>query len=213
MSLEHKRRAPQGPRINDRIRASEVRLVDQAGEFVGVMTLSEALAKASSAGLDLVEVAPDARPPVCKILDYGKLRFEERKKKSLMKRKQKSLETKELQFRLKIGDHDYDVKLRHAVRFLTQGHRVRVVLRFKGREMSYQDIGVALLNRIISDLAELSKPESPPRTEGRRMLVVMVPIAKKLEDAKADKSEESKDALSDLDVIEPQLDAKEGASE
>ena len=91
MSLEQKRRAPQGPRINDRIRAPEVRLVDHTGEFIGVMTLSEALGKASAAGLDLVEVAPDGRPPVCKILDYGKLRFEERKKKSLMKRKQKSL--------------------------------------------------------------------------------------------------------------------------
>ena len=161
------------------------------------MPLSEALAKASLAGLDLVEVAPDARPPVCKILDYGKLRFEERKKKSLMKRKQKSLETKELQFRLKIGDHDYDVKLRHAVRFLTQGHRVRVVLRFKGREMSYQDIGVALLNRIIGDLSGLSKPESPPRMEGRRMLAVMVPLAKKPGDEKgarpeSPKSEDSK---------------------
>ena len=180
MFLEQKKKVHQGPRINDRIRAAEVRLVDHEGEFVGVMSLGEALAKASSLGLDLVEVAPDARPPVCKILDYGKLRFEERKKKSLMKRKQKSLETKELQFRLKIGDHDYDVKMRHAVRFLTQGHRVRIVLRFKGREMSYQDIGVALLNRIIGDLAEYSKPESPPKAEGRRMLMLMVPLAKKI---------------------------------
>ncbi|TGW15185.1 translation initiation factor IF-3 [Candidatus Hepatobacter penaei] len=168
-----------GPRINDYIRASKVRLIDSEGEFLGIVSLEEAREEAARRGLDLVEVAADARPPVCKILDYGKLRFEERKKKALMKKKQKSLDTKELQFRLKIGDHDYQVKLRQAENFLRQGHRLRVVVRFKGREIGHQNMGVDLVNKILADLSALGKPEAVTKSEGRRMLVVVVPLAKK----------------------------------
>ncbi len=168
-----------GPRINDHIRAAKVRLIDSEGEFLGIVSLEEAREEAARRGLDLVEVAADARPPVCKILDYGKLRFEERKKKALMKKKQKSLDTKELQFRLKIGDHDYQVKLRQAENFLKQGHRLRVVVRFKGREIGHQNMGVDLVNKILADLSALGKPEAVTKSEGRRMLVVVVPLAKK----------------------------------
>lgn len=180
-----------GPRLNENIRVPEVRLVDEKGEMQAApVPVDIALQRAKALGLDLVEVAPDARPPVCKLLNYGKLRFDERKKKALMKKKQKSLETKELQFRLKIEQHDYQVKMRHAERFLTQGHRVRVVLRFKGREMSHQEIGVQLLERIIQGLSVFSKPEGTPKTEGRRMLVVLVPTGKK-PDSGAPKQDEN----------------------
>ena len=159
-------------------------MVDGQGEFLGIVSLEAALEVASERGLDLVEVAPDASPPVCKIVDYDKLRFEERKKKSLKKKKQKSLETKELQFRPKIGDNDYQVKIRHATRFLTEGHRVRVVLRFKGREMSHQEMGVRLIERVVRDLSDLGKAEMATKTEGRRMLLVLVPLPKKTQVAK-----------------------------
>jgi len=166
-------------RINERIRVPEVRLIDEKGGQVGIVATAEALARAKNVSLDLVEVAPDERPPVCKILDFGKMRFEERKKQSLLKKKHKVIDIKELQFRITIEDHDYQVKRRHAERFLSSGAKVRIVLRFKGREMGHQEIGLKLLDRIIADLVEHGSPESQPKTEGKRVMVVLAPLASK----------------------------------
>lgn len=172
-----KRRNEKESRLNDRITVDQVRLVDETGALAGVVPTAQALARARDVGLDLVEVAPDAKPPVCKILDYGKLRFEERKKKALARKKQKVVDTKELQFRLQIEDHDYQVKLRNAVRFLKDGHKVRIVLRFKGRELGSPEIGRRLADRIIQDVSEISKPEVAPQMEGRRMIAILAPLA------------------------------------
>lgn len=163
-------------RLNERIRVPQVRLVDENGQMVGVVATEQAIAQAKNAGLDLVEVAPDAKPPVCKILDYGKMRFEERKKKALARKKQKILDTKELQFTLKIEKNDYEVKMRNAQKFLTAGHKVRVVLRFRGRQMAHQELGVKLIERIQGDLAELSKPEQQSKMEGRKMVTILAPL-------------------------------------
>lgn len=169
--------------------------MDETGALQGVVPTPEALQRAKDVGLDLVEVAPDSKPPVCKILDYGKVRFEARKKKAAMKKKQKTLEIKELQFRVGIEDHDYQVKKRHAQRFLSAGNKVRVVLRFKGREMGHQEIGVSLLQRLVDDLADFGKLEAEAKTEGRRMLMVLLPLdAKDIQKREAQKAQREKDA-------------------
>lgn len=163
-------------RLNEKIRVPQVRLVDETGTLVGVVATDDALARAQRLGLDLVEVAADSRPPVCKILDYGKLRFEERKKKAQARKNQKTLDVKELQFTLKIEEHDYQVKHRNGERFLKAGHKVRIVLRFKGREMGHQDVGAERMARIVGDLEAFGKVEFAPKMEGRRMLAVLAPL-------------------------------------
>ena len=194
--MQHtKTKEGKGARTNQDILAPEVRLVDETGALRGVVPTPEALQRAKDVGLDLVEVAPDSKPPVCKILDYGKVRFEARKKKAAMKKKQKTLEIKELQFRVGIEDHDYQVKKRHAQRFLSAGNKVRVVLRFKGREMGHQEIGVSLLQRLVDDLADFGKLEAEAKTEGRRMLMVLLPLdAKDIQKREAQKAQREKDA-------------------
>lgn len=164
------------PRLNHRIRVPQVRLIAEDGVMIGVVSIAEALKRAENVNLDLVEVAPEGHPPVCKILDYGKMRFEERKKKAAARKKQKTLEKKELQFRLKIEEHDYQVKLRRGLNFLESGHKVRVVLRFRGRELRNQEIGQALMARIVTDLSSVGKPEIKPLMEGRSMVASFVPI-------------------------------------
>jgi translation initiation factor IF-3 len=143
--------------------------------MVGVVSKSEAMAMAANAGLDLVEVAAAADPPVCKILDYGKFKYEEQKKKNEAKKKQKVIEVKEIKLRPGIDDHDYDVKMRSMVKFVEEGDKVKVTMRFRGRELAHQDIGMNVLMRVRDDLDEIAKVEQFPRMEGRQMTMVLSP--------------------------------------
>jgi translation initiation factor IF-3 len=162
-------------RINELIEVPEVRLVDPTGEVLGVVPTTEALEKAEAFGLDLVEMASNANPPVCKILDYGKLKYEDQKRKAEARKKQKTIEVKEIKMRPGIDTHDYDVKMRAMNRFLDEGDKVKVTLRFRGREMAHQDLGMNVLNRVKDDLEEQAKVEQYPRMEGRQMVMVLVP--------------------------------------
>ena len=164
-----------GRRINELIEVPEVRLVDPTGEVLGVVPTAEALAKADAFGLDLVEMASNANPPVCKILDYGKLKYEDQKRKAEARKKQKTIEVKEIKMRPGIDTHDYDVKMRAMNRFLDEGDKVKVTLRFRGREMAHQDLGMNVLNRVKDDLEAQAKVEQYPRMEGRQMVMVLVP--------------------------------------
>jgi len=143
--------------------------------MVGVVTTAEAITMAEEAGLDLVEVAPNADPPVCKILDFGKFKYEEQKKKNEARKKQKIIEVKEIKLRPGIDDHDYDVKMRSMQKFIEEGDKVKVTLRFRGREMAHQDLGLQVLIRVRDDLEEVAKVEQMPRLEGRQMVMVMSP--------------------------------------
>jgi translation initiation factor IF-3 len=165
----------EGPRANEEIRVPRVRLIDAAGENVGVVAIDKALAAAAAAGLDLVEISPNADPPVCKILDYGKFKYEAQKKANIARKNQKVIEVKEIKMRPGIDEHDYQVKLRAMHRFFEEGDKVKVTLRFRGREMAHQDIGADLLRRVQDDLAEQAKVESFPRLEGKQMTMVMAP--------------------------------------
>jgi translation initiation factor IF-3 len=168
-------REQSGPRINEAIRAREIRLIDETGQNVGVVPRLEALSKALEAGLDLVEISPDAEPPVCKILDFGKFKYQEQKKAAEARKNQKIVEIKEIKMRPSIDDHDYDVKMRAIKRFFEEGDKVKVTLRFRGREMAHQELGYRLLQRVKGDLVEDSKVESEPRLEGRQMVMVLAP--------------------------------------
>jgi len=152
-----------------------IRLVDERGEMKGVVTLREALEKAVEAGLDLVEIAPTAVPPVCKILDYGKFKYEEQKKKNEARKKQKVIEIKEIKLRPTIDDNDYNIKMRAMLRFLEEGDKVKVTLRFRGRELAHQDLGMAVLVRVRDDLDPVAKVEQMPKMEGRQMVMVVAP--------------------------------------
>jgi len=169
-----------GPRVNEQIKLERVRLVDAEGEMIGVVTMREALRQADEAGLDLVEISPNADPPVCKILDYGKYKYELQKKASEARKKQKVVEVKEIQIRPMIGDNDYQVKLRAAKRFLEDGDKVKVVLRFRGREMAHTEIGFGLLKKMIEDLGAVAKVEFEPKMEGRQVMMVLGPAAIKI---------------------------------
>ncbi len=164
-----------GPRINEAIRAREVRLIDENGQNLGIVSRTEALERASAAGLDLVEVSPDANPPVCKILDFGKFKYQEQKKAAEARKHQKTVEVKEIKMRPSIDDHDYDVKMRSIKRFFDEGDKVKITLRFRGREMAHQHIGYDLLQRVKADLGDLAKVEAEPRLEGRQMVMVLAP--------------------------------------
>ena len=165
----------EGHRINHRIDAREVRLIDAEGQNRGVIPTRQALALAEEAGLDLVELSPDAKPPVCKILDYGKFKYQEQKKASEARKKQKVIEIKEIKMRPMIDDHDYDVKMKAIRRFFDEGDKVKVTLRFRGREMAHQELGQKLLERVKGDTIEIAKVESEPRFEGRQILMVLAP--------------------------------------
>jgi translation initiation factor IF-3 len=164
-----------GPRVNREINVRTVRLVAANGDMVGVVGIRDALIAAEEAGLDLVEIAPNADPPVCKILDYGKFKYETQKKAAEARKKQKVIEVKEIKLRPNIDDNDYDVKMRSARRFLEEGDKVKVTMRFRGREMAHQDIGMAVLMRVRDELDSLSKVEQMPRLEGRQMVMVIAP--------------------------------------
>ena len=152
-----------------------MRLVDESGEMMGVVTRDEAIAAAGDAGMDLVEISPNADPPVCKILDYGKFKYEAQKKKNEARKKQKTIDVKEVKFRPNIDDHDYGVKMRSMLRFLSEGDKVKVTLRFRGREMAHQELGVNVLSRVRVDLDEQAKVEQMPQMEGRQMIMVLAP--------------------------------------
>jgi len=164
-----------GPRMNDQIRVREVRLIDETGTNVGIVDADDARERATNAGLDLVEVSPDAKPPVCKIMDYGKYKYQEQKKAAEARKKQKTVEVKEIKMRPNIDDHDYGVKMKSMLRFFEEGDKVKVTLRFRGREMAHQYLGMEVLKRVKSDTEEIAKVELEPRSEGRQMIMVLAP--------------------------------------
>lgn len=164
-----------GPRYNHLIQSDKVRVIDENGENIGVMYTREAIEQAADVGLDLVEVSPNADPPVCKFLDVGKYRYEAQKKANLARKTQKTQEIKEIKMRPNIDDHDYDVKMRNVVKFIGEGDKVKITLRFRGRELAHQQLGMNLLRRVQEDVAEVAKIEAYPRMEGRQMLMVLSP--------------------------------------
>ncbi|NLI26188.1 MAG: translation initiation factor IF-3 [Acetobacter sp.] len=165
----------EGPRVNEEIRVPQVRLIDQDGEMVGVLPMREALARAYGVGLDLLEISPNAEPPVCKILDYGKFKYEQQKKRNEARKKQKVIEIKEVKVRPNIDENDYQVKMRAMKTFIGEGDKVKVTLRFRGREMAHQDLGIKVLERIRTEMDEAAKVEQMPRLENRQMVMVLAP--------------------------------------
>lgn len=165
--------------MNDKIRAPEIRLIGADGENVGVVTPSRAMEMAENAGLDLVEISPNANPPVCKIMDFGKFKYEQQKRESEARKKQKVIEVKEVKFRPNTDTHDYDVKMRNVYKFLENGDKVKVTLRFRGREMAHQNLGRELLQRVAEDVKELGKIENMPKMEGRQMVMMIGPLPQK----------------------------------
>ena len=168
-----------GPRVNDKIRAPEIRLIGAEGENVGVVTPARALVMAEDAGLDLVEISPNAAPPVCKIMDFGKFKYEQQKRESEARKKQKIIEIKEVKFRPNTDTNDYDVKMRNVFKFLENGDKVKVTLRFRGREMAHQNLGRELLERVAEDTSEIGKVENFPKMEGRQMVMMIGPLPQK----------------------------------
>ena len=164
-----------GPRVNEEIRVREVQLIDASGHNHGPTPIQAALDAAQAAGLDLVEIAPNSAPPVCKLLDYGKYKFQTQKKAAEARKKQKVVEVKEIKLRPMIDDHDYQVKMRSMERFFEEGDKVKITLRFRGREMAHQELGTRLLNRVKDDTTKMAKIESEPRMEGRQMIMVLAP--------------------------------------
>jgi translation initiation factor IF-3 len=165
----------EGPRLNEEIRVREVQLIDQSGTNHGPVDIATALQRAQEAGLDLVEISPNASPPVCKILDYGKYKYQAQKKAAEARKKQKIVEVKEIKLRPMIDDHDYFVKMRSMQRFFEEGDKVKVTLRFRGREMAHQELGYQLLNRVKDDTGKIAKVEQEPRFEGRQVVMVLAP--------------------------------------
>ncbi|KUK10693.1 MAG: Translation initiation factor IF-3 [Clostridia bacterium 41_269] len=166
-------------RVNEEITAKELRLIGVDGEQIGIVSPREALAIAREAGLDLVEVAPHAKPPVCRIMDYGKYKFQQSKREKEARKKQKVVNVKEVKFRLGIEDHDFEVKARNIERFLKKGDKVKVTVMFRGREISHSDMGLALCNRIIERVGDVGSVEKPPKLEGKNMIMVLSPKQEK----------------------------------
>ena len=164
-----------GPRYDNMINVPKVRVIDHEGENLGVMFTREAIEQANELGLNLVEVSPNADPPVCKFLDVGKYRYEAQKKANLARKTQKTQEIKEIKMRPNIDTHDYDVKMKNVRKFIEEGDKVKMTLRFRGREMAHQELGMDLLKRVQEDTAEIAKVEAYPRLEGRQMLMVISP--------------------------------------
>jgi translation initiation factor IF-3 len=168
--------------VNREIRAPEVRLIDEGGAMLGVMSVPEALRMAEERGLDLIEIAPTAKPPTCKIMDYGKFKYENKKKEHQARKNQTVIVIKEVQLRPRTDQHDLDVKLRHARRFLLEGDKVKVNLRFYGREMAHQELGMNLLKKVQGVLNDIAIVEVPPKMEGRQLFVMFAPDAVKIKD-------------------------------
>jgi len=166
-------------RINEQIRAPEVRLIDDEGEQVGIVKIDQARAMAEERALDLVEVAPQAKPPVCKIMDYGKYLFQQKKKAGEAKKKQKVILVKEVQFRPRIDDHDYNFKRNHVLRFLDDGAKVKAIVRFRGREMAHQELGRAILDRLVADIEGKGAVDGYPSMQGNRLSIMISPTSDK----------------------------------
>jgi len=164
--------------VNDRIRATEIRLIGAEGENLGVVSPAKAMSLADEAGLDLVEISPNAVPPVCKIMDFGKFKYEQQKKEAEARKKQKIIEIKEVKFRPGTDTNDYDVKMRNVYKFLENGDKVKITLRFRGREMAHQNLGRELLERVAGDVDGLGKVENMPKMEGRQMVMMIGPVAR-----------------------------------
>lgn len=164
-----------GPRYDNMIQSDKVRVIDENGENLGVMYTNEAIEQAAGVGLNLVEVSPNADPPVCKFLDVGKYRYEAQKKANAARKTQKTQDIKEIKMRPNIDDHDYDVKMRNVNKFIEHGDKVKITLRFRGREMAHQQLGMDLLKRVQDDTEVIAKVEAFPRLEGRQMLMVLAP--------------------------------------
>lgn len=165
-----------GPRVNERVRAPEIRLIGADGENFGVLSPARALALAEEVGLDLVEISPNASPPVCKIMDFGKFKYEQQKKDSEARKNQKIIEVKEIKFRPNTDTHDYDVKMRSVMKFLEGGDKVKITLRFRGREMAHLELGRKLLERVAEDVHDRGKVEAIPKLEGRQMVMMINPL-------------------------------------
>ncbi|WP_455771653.1 translation initiation factor IF-3 [Tateyamaria armeniaca] len=168
-----------GPRVNDKIRAPEIRLIGADGENAGVVSPERAMEMAEDAGLDLVEISPNASPPVCKIMDFGKFKYETQKREAEARKKQKIIEIKEVKFRPNTDTNDYDVKMRNVFKFLENGDKVKITLRFRGREMAHQNLGRELLERVAEDTKEHGKVENFPKMEGRQMVMLIGPMPQK----------------------------------
>ncbi len=164
-----------GPRVNRDIVVAQVRLIDEQGENLGVVSKDEAIERAEEAGMDLVEISPSAEPPVCKILDYGRFKYQDQKKKNEARKKQKTIDIKEIKMRPNIDQHDYDVKMRAINRFIADGDKVKVTMRFRGREMVHQELGLKVLDRVRDQIDEVAKVEQFPKMEGRQMIMVVAP--------------------------------------
>lgn len=177
--MRQDRKAAQRPPINENITAREVRLIGPDGEQVGVVSIQDALSAAEEAKLDLVEISPDATPPVCRIMDYGKHIFEKKKQQAAARKNQKQIQIKEIKFRPGTEEGDYQVKLRNLIRFLSEGDKAKVSLRFRGREMAHQELGMELLKRVEADLIEYGTVEQHPKMEGRQLMMVIAPKKKK----------------------------------
>ena len=193
--------AIQTPRINRRIRIPQVRVIDSDGTQIGVLPTSEALALAEDRGLDLVEVSPKARPPVCKIMDYGKYMYEQNKSAKEAKKRQHVTVVKEIKMRPKIEKHDYDFKLRHAREFLEDGDKVKCTVIFRGRELAHKELGAKIINRAVEDLSDVAQVEVPHRHEGRSIVLVLAPLpASKKKDKENEKEKRKGDDAEDQDA-------------
>ena len=162
-------------RVNASIICKEVRLIDADGNMVGIVTPEEANTMAIESGLDLVEISPNASPPVCKIMDFGKFKYDQQKREAEARKKQKTIELKEIKFRPNTDKHDYEVKMRSVTKFLENGDKVKITLRFRGREMAHQELGSELMERVAVDTAHLGKPDVIPKVEGRQMIMIIYP--------------------------------------
>ena len=179
MVFQYRSKKDSGPRTNEQIIASEVRVISSTGAQLGIISIREALNHAEDEGYDLVEVSPDAKPPVCKIIDYGKLKYREQKSKKEAKKKQKTIEVKEIKMRPGIDKHDYQVKVKALTKFINGGNKVKVSMRFRGREMEHQNLGFDLLKRLIEEVSEFAKVEVHPKSEGKQIMMILVPQLEK----------------------------------
>mgnify|MGYP001201613273 FL=1 len=175
MAVSYRAKKDVGPRTNEQITASEVRVISSTGAQLGIISIREALNHAEDEGYDLVEVSPDAKPPVCKIIDYGKLKYREQKSKKEAKKKQKTIEVKEIKMRPGIDTHDYQVKVKALNKFISEGNKVKVSMRFRGREMEHQNLGLNLLKKLTEEVSEYAKVEVPPKSEGKQIMIILVP--------------------------------------
>jgi len=175
LALNYRAKKDVGPRTNEQITASQVRVISSTGAQLGIISIREALNYAEDEGYDLVEVSPDAKPPVCKIIDYGKLKYKEQKSKKEAKKKQKTIEVKEIKMRPGIDTHDYQVKVKALKKFISGGNKVKVSMRFRGREMEHQNLGLDLLKKLTEEVSEYAKVEVPPKSEGKQIMIILVP--------------------------------------